>query len=246
MDARAGGRAAKGPQNLKQEVAKFLRDEIFSGALTPGARIDQDALAESIGVSRLPVREALITLEMEGMVTNVPRRGSFVAPLAPDDIRDHFEMYGVLSGVAAARAAASPSDSLIDELAATSDLMRRGTDPVELDTLNFRFHRLLNRAGGSRRLLSVLRLLSDNMPTHFFTSNNEWEFRERTFDEHDRIVDAVRNRDSSAVAAAVVEHFRHVGEQAVRSLTAVGFWNEPIGNRGNGASDKTALDVDII
>jgi DNA-binding GntR family transcriptional regulator len=213
-------------QNLKQEVATHLRDEIFSGALKPGVRIDQDGLAAAVGVSRLPVREALIQLEGEGMVVNVPRRGAFVAPLEPEDIEDHFEMYGVLSGVAAARAASLGSAQLVADITEVSASMRRATDPDAHDRLNFTFHQLINKAGGSRRLISVLRTLSDNMPSHFFTSNNEWEFRERAFAEHDVIIEAIKAEDSDGAAKAVAVHFKHVGEQAVRSLRSTGFWSD--------------------
>src|SRR5690606_9987065 len=93
--------------NLKDEVARYVRDLILSGAVHAGQRIDQDEIAEQVGVSRLPVREALIILEAEGLIVNVARRGSFVAPLSPDDFFDHFEMYGLLAGIAAGRAARS-------------------------------------------------------------------------------------------------------------------------------------------
>jgi len=212
-------------QNLKQDVARYLRDQIFSGVLKPGERIDQDGLAEAVGVSRLPVREALIKLEAEGMVVNLPRRGAFVAQLAPEDITDHFEMYGVLSGVAAARAASLGSTQLVDDITEISSRMRNATDPDAHDQLNFRFHQLINKAGASGRLVSVLRILSDNMPSHFFTSNNEWAFRERAFAEHDQIVAAIRAGDSAGAASAVANHFRHVGEQAEHSLRAAGFWD---------------------
>lgn len=213
-------------QNLKQDVATYLRDQIFSGVLKPGERIDQDALAEAVGVSRLPVREALIKLEAEGMVVNIARRGAFVALLEPEDITDHFEMYGVLSGVAAARAASLRPPQLIDDITEVSSRMRKATDPDEHDRLNFTFHQLINKAGGSRRLISVLRILSDNMPSHFFSSNNEWDFRERAFAEHDQIVAAIRTGDEAGAASAVATPFRHTGDQAVRSLRATGFWDE--------------------
>lgn len=217
-------RPPRSRQNLKQEAAKYIRDLIFSGEVRPGQRLDQDALADALGVSRLPIREALITLEAEGMVQNVARRGSFVAKLEPEDILDHFEMYGVLSGIAAARVASKPNAELVRQLAEISSAMRSTQDPSEHDRLNFSFHQAINKAGGSRRLISVLRILSDNMPSHFFESNTEWEFRERAFAEHDAIVEAMAAGEARKVSALVAEHFHHTGEQAVRMLTAAGFW----------------------
>lgn len=216
----------RGRVTLKQEAARYIRDLIFSGQVHPGERLDQDKLAEALGVSRLPIREALITLEAEGMVHNIARRGSFVAELEAKDIIDHFTMYGLISGVAAARIASEPDPEVVEELTKTAAAMRESTDPHEHDSLNYRFHQLINRAGGSRRLISVLRMLSDNMPSQFFTTNNEWEFREQAFKEHDQIVEAIRSGDSRAAAEAVAEHFKHTGEQAVRMLDSVGFWKK--------------------
>jgi DNA-binding GntR family transcriptional regulator len=80
------------PKNLKHAVASLIRERIFSGGLRPGSRVDQDALAEAFGVSTMPVREALISLEAEALVVNVPRRGSYVADLTRDDVRDHYRI----------------------------------------------------------------------------------------------------------------------------------------------------------
>ncbi len=213
--------------NLKQEVAQHVRDLILSGSLRPGQRLEQDGIAAELGVSRLPVREALIMLEAEGLVENIARRGSFVASLEPEDISDHFEMYGLLSGLAAARAAAAHSPVLLERLGEITRDMRAATDPVEHDRLNYAFHQAINKAGGSRRLISVLRVLSKNMPTNFFGHNTEWEFKEQAFDEHDLILEALRSGDGGAAAKALAVHFGHTGDQAVRMLRAVGFWDSP-------------------
>jgi len=214
-------------QSLKQVAAHYIRDLIFSGELHAGERIDQDKIAEALDVSRLPIREALITLESEGMVKMRARRGAFVASLEPEDILDHFLMYGLLNGLAAQRIAESDRAGVVDQLADLSQQMRDTNEPGEHDRLNFEFHRVINRAGGSRRLVSVLRILSNSMPSHFFESNSEWGFRDQTFDEHDDIVDLIRKGDGPGAAAALTKHFEHTGEQAVRTLQSVGFWSTP-------------------
>lgn len=211
--------------NLNQEVAQHIRDLILSGEARPGTKIDQDQVAENLGVSRLPVREALITLEAEGVIANVPRRGSYVAQLEPDDFKDHYEMFGHLSGMAAARAATIKDPSLIAKLRAINADMRKSTIPADRDALNVEFHRLINKAGSSRRLRSVLRILSNSMPTSFFAQQPEWEWKKDTLDEHDAIVDAIEAGDSAAADNAVAVHFHNTGEQAVRMLQDSGFWN---------------------
>lgn len=213
-------------QSLKQEAANYIRDLIFSGEMHAGQRIDQDGIADALDVSRIPIREALITLEAEGMVNNIARRGAFVARLEPEDIVDHFLIYGLLSGIAAQRVAERGVPGIVDRLAEISKQMRATPNPAEHDRLNFSFHQTINRAGGSRRLISVLRILANNMPSHFFETNPEWEFREQTFDEHDQIVALIRDGSGDSVARALAQHFIHTGEQAIRTLEAMGFWDD--------------------
>lgn len=212
--------------NLKQEAAQYVRDMIFSASVRPRERLDQDRIAEDLGISRLPVREALITLEAEGLVESVARRGSFVAALSPQDIMDHYEMYGLLSGMAAARAADSAPSAAVDAIADAAARMRITTEPREHDALNYDFHQAINKAGSSGRLRAVLRTLSRSMPSHFFEHNLEWEWQERALSEHDLIVAALRAGDGKAASEAVAQHFRHTGAQAVRMMEAAGFWSE--------------------
>jgi DNA-binding GntR family transcriptional regulator len=217
-------RARRRRLSLKQEAANYIRDLIFSGGVRAGERLDQDGIAAALDVSRLPIREALITLEAEGMVTNVVRRGAFVAALEPEDILDHFRMYGLLSGIAAERVAQQQPAGVVQQLTDLMQEMRASSEPAQHDELNFRFHQTINRAGGSRRLISVLRILANNMPSNFFASSTEWEFREQTFAEHEQIVTHIRLGEGKAAAEGLAEHFVHTGEQAVRHLEAVGFW----------------------
>jgi hypothetical protein len=87
-------------RNLREDVADRLRNDILTGRLTPGKRIDQDQLAAELGVSQLPVREALIQLDQEGLVETIARRGSYVPQLTPEDIADQYRIFGLVSGLA--------------------------------------------------------------------------------------------------------------------------------------------------
>jgi DNA-binding GntR family transcriptional regulator len=214
--------------NLKQEAAQLIRDLILSGQLRPGQKIDQDAIALQLGTSRLPVRESLITLETEGLIENVPRRGAFVAALSRGDISDHYEMYGLLSGMAAERAANALDEDAFQRLSNAIDQMRETNDARERDSLNYTFHREINRAGSSRRLAAVLRTLSLTMPVHFFEYHEAWE--PHAEEEHRQILAALRERDGVAAAKAVSSHFRNIGEQAAAALEARGFWSGDLPN----------------
>ena len=141
--------------NLADEVATHIRTAILAGRLRSGERIDQDAIADELGVSRLPVREALIALDKEGLVNTIPRKGSYVARIDREDIADHYEIFGQVAGLAAARAVARLDDAGLAALQELDAAMRRSDNLVEQQRLNHEFHRQINRAAGSQRLASV-------------------------------------------------------------------------------------------
>lgn len=208
--------------NLKAAVALHIRELIFSGQLRPGSKVDQDELARQLGVSKLPVREALITLESEALVHNFPRRGAFVAPLDRTDVRDHYNIFGMVSGLAAERAATALTDEQVDELGELQQRLEASTSPEEQERLNFTFHRLINRAGSGERLRSVLLLLGQSLPTRFFLNFPGWS--EIAHPDHQDILEALRRRDPDAARRAVEHHLRDSADYAVRILEDRGFW----------------------
>ncbi len=210
--------------NLKQMVASGLREVIFSGDLRPGSKIDQDELAQKFGVSKLPVREALITLESEGLVDNLPRRGSFVAPLSREDITDHYDVFGVIAGMAAVRACAVLSEEDLDSLEGLVQKMERSSSTAEQEELNFNFHRMINRAGASRRMRSVLLLLVNSIPTRYFELVTGWA--DTAHEHHRQIIDAFRRGDAEGARQVVERHLRESANFAVLILEERGFWQD--------------------
>ena len=218
----ANGRVPR--TNLKDSVAAFIREQIFSGELRPGTKVDQERIAATLGVSKLPVREALISLESEALVRNLPRRGALIAPLTPDDVRDHYRIYGLLSGIAAERAAERLTEEELDELDLLLTRMdAEGLPSDDLETLNFAFHRTINRAGGSNRLGAVLRSLADSIPTRFYEFTTGWS--ELAAEHHRSILAALRARDAQEASAAMADHLTSGGDYAVRLLAESGFWD---------------------
>jgi DNA-binding GntR family transcriptional regulator len=209
-------------RNLKDHIVDHIRNLILTGIFRPGDRIPQDEIAESLAVSRLPVREALIALEAEGLISTQPRRGSFVAMLEPLDVIDHFAMVGLISGVAVARAAGVLTAPQLDELERLCDAMEQATDAEQQAELNNLFHEGINRAGSSRRLRSVLRGLSRSIPSKFFEMPTDWTTW--AAQDHRAILDALRRGDGEEAARLTQEHLRHGGEAAVEGLYATGFW----------------------
>ena len=124
-----GGREAKLVRTPSGEhIASYIRRLIFEGELRPGMRVPQDAIAQELGVSRIPVREALIVLEREGWVTNEMHRGAFINTLDEPTVHDHYELFGLIYGFAAKRALARAADDLPEQLGAIQVQFAQGHD----------------------------------------------------------------------------------------------------------------------
>lgn len=210
--------------NLKDLVVGYIREQILSGQLKPSLKIDQDVIAETCGVSRLPVREALIQLAEEGLVFLIPRRGAFVASLQPEDFQDHYRIYGLVSGIAAERAASRLSAHDLRDLREIRDAMRATNDAGRLESLNIAFHRIINRAGASGRLMSVLRSLANSLPSEFYAHSEGWADLART--HHEEILEALESGDSERARDATVQHLELGGNFAVQNLRRRGFWSD--------------------
>jgi DNA-binding GntR family transcriptional regulator len=191
--------------------------------LKPGSKIRQDELAERLGVSKLPVREALIALEAEGLVQNFARRGAFVAPLTPDDVREQFAIYGTLSGLAAERAAQQMTETDFAALDALLTEMASATPAIDRwQKLNNEFHRRINDAGASHRLSVMLGHAGLAIPVDIHGRNDmpAW-----TNTDHAEILGYLRAGDSAAVSHAMRVHLDRGADEAIAGLTAAGFWN---------------------
>lgn len=224
MSGPAGAVAGRGgPANLKGLAAQEIRRRIFSGRLRPGTKIDQDALARELGISRLPVREALITLDHEGVVEHVARRGAYVARLTREDIRDHYRVFGLVSGLAAERAAKNIGPASLQALVDIADRMDSTVDRAEQERLNFEFHRRINYASDSRRLISILGTLARTVSHGFYEAHEGWPGKAQ--EDHRQILTALTARAGSRVRRAVEKHFADAAERAVALLEAQGFWD---------------------
>jgi len=210
--------------NLKTLAAQEIRRRIFAGELRPGTKIDQDAVAGELGISKLPVREALITLDHEGVVEHIARRGAFVAELTRDDIRDQYRVFGLVSGLAAERAAKSLSPESLQGLADLADRAESCADPAEQERLNFDFHRRINHGSDARRLISILRTLGKTVSHGFYEAHEDWPAK--ACEDHRRIVEALLARSGDRARTAVERHFADGAERAVALLEAQGFWDD--------------------
>jgi DNA-binding GntR family transcriptional regulator len=163
--------AATSRMSRGEEAARYIRGLIFDGELLPGSRVPQDDIARVLGVSRIPVREALIALEREGWVTIELNRGAFVNALDAQALLDHYELYGMIFGFVARRALDRAEsgelvrvlDQIVRDLGATDD-------PDEILQLTIAYQRTLVDSARSPRVRPMIRALNQLVPGDFFST----------------------------------------------------------------------------
>ncbi|MBL7492637.1 GntR family transcriptional regulator [Frankia sp. AgB1.9] len=203
-------------------VVDYILEQIFEGHLKSGDRIDLDQVCRDLDVSRLPVREAIVMLERDGIVTSTYHRGVFVEPFDAKSVIDDFEIIGLLSGVAVRRLADEQDQGVIAELEGLVDQLR-AAPPGDRDRTIELVRTILtteHRAGGSRRLRAELRAFTGYLPLVFRISTNR--SHDETVEAHARVVRAVAAGDGEKAARYRVDDFRDAGQKVVQELARRG------------------------
>ncbi len=210
-----GGREAKIVRTPSGEhIASHIRRLIFEGELRPGMRVPQDAIAQELGVSRIPVREALIVLEREGWVTNEMHRGAFINTLDEPTVHDHYELFGLIYGFAAKRALARAADDLPEQLGAIQAQFAQATTAEEHYDLSIAFHGLIVKGAASPRINVALRAMSALVPGNFFEEVPEAvEVESRGLAA---IARAMKQGDGDKASAEYVKMMRNVGNKVAQ------------------------------
>lgn len=204
-----------------QQVADYIRRQIFEGKLRVGERVPQDEIAAELGVSRVPVREAVIALDREGWVMIQPHRGAFVVGLDENSTRDHYELLGRVYGYGAHRTAERATPEQIAALAATARKLQAATDPHEFTQLNMEFLRRLVGMAASRRVSATVRLMAVSIvPGDFFA---EVPDAIRIHKRHLRvIVKALKAGDGETAEREIISMLRQESDLVVALLTERG------------------------
>ena len=203
-------------------VAVHIRSLIFNGELRQGDRVGQDDIAKQLGVSRIPVREAIIALDREGWLTITPHRGAFVHGLDADSLRDHYELLGLVYGLAARRAVERATTDALDDLRRAQQHLAASTTVDEIHAANDVFLRTLLMTARAPRLGPVMRNMSTVVPGNFFElvpgSGPVQQRGARA------IVDAIVAADPDRAAEACVCLLRDQGELVIKLLASRGMF----------------------
>lgn len=154
-------------RTIPDVVAEHIRRMIFDGELTAGQRIPREQIAENLGISVTPVREALTMLEHNGLVTIEAHRGAYVRTLEREFVSDHYSVVGLLIGLSAERVALAQQRQTIERLRRLTEECAAEFAGARVAEIAFDYHYTLNHAVPARQLRNMLRTVSPLIPSNF-------------------------------------------------------------------------------
>lgn len=197
---------------LRDIVFNTLREAILKGDFAPGERLMEKQLAERMGVSRTPIREAIRKLELEGLVIMVPRKGAEVASITNKDIIDVLEVRATLEALAVKLACKKMSDEELDELVSVNEEFRIAATKKDVETIinkDVEFHDIIFHSSDNEKLIQII----NNLREQIYRFRVEYIYKMENYDqlvaEHDEIVNAMKERrglDASSIALRHIEN----------------------------------------
>lgn len=207
---------------LRDVVFQTLRKAILKGELKPGERLMEIQLANKLGVSRTPVREAIRKLELEGLVLMMPRRGAVVAEITVQDLEDVLEVRTALEALAVRKACLLITDEELRNLKKAANEFKRCLEEenvlacVEADIA---FHEIIYGAAHNLRLQQMLQHLREQMYRYRLEYLKDRRTYRQLAEEHDAIRRALKKHDVAKAAGAMRDHIVNQKDFMVESLT---------------------------
>lgn len=201
---------------LASRISRVLAERIISGALSPGARLRQDHVAEEFGASHVPVREAFRRLEAQGLAVSEPRRGVRVASFDLGEVREVAEMRAALEVLALRHAVQNLTPAVLDRAEAATAAADGASDVRSWEEANRAFHRLILEPCAMPRLLASIDDLHAASARFLFSAwRSSWQ--PRTDHDHRAILAALRGGNGDEAAAILGRHVQWIGRTPVRN-----------------------------
>jgi len=217
-------------EQLRKAVVSVIREQILTRRARPGDVLRLTPIAEEVGTSITPVREALLLLAQDGWVVHEPNRGFRVMPTTREDLVDIYTMWAYAEGELTARAAtaATPSDvRILRELDARLHALGPAGDGDEALRLNSLLHGEIHRIADAPRLShfrdAAARLVPYEFPASFSAVPGWWDFNRTA---HSSMVESIETKDVEWARLTGQRHFRRTGEMLVAWLEEIGFWDD--------------------
>lgn len=197
---------------LRDVVFNTLREAILKGDFAPGERLMEKQLAEKMGVSRTPIREAIRKLELEGLVIMVPRKGAEVASITSKDISDVLEVRATLEALAVKLACKKMSESELEELQQVNDDFKTAAQEKNVSVLiekDVEFHDIIFHSSDNDKLISII----NNLREQIYRFRVEYIYKMKDYTElvkeHDEIVKAMLERKGKDASDIAHEHIKN-------------------------------------
>ena len=188
---------------LRDVVFKTLRQAILKGDMVPGERLMEIQLAKKLGVSRTPIREAIRKLELEGLVTMVPRKGAEVAGITEKNLRDVLEVRRALEELAIELACERIHEDMVTELVKDATA---GSDAIKIARMDEKFHDIIFQATENDKLVQMLNNLREQMYRYRLEYIKDEKTRQTLLAEHEEIINAIQSRQVSQAKSAIRSH----------------------------------------
>ena len=154
----------------KDLVVSHVVNLVLTGKLRSGDRVDRNEIAQELGLSRVPIQEAVVQLEHDGILSTPYHRGAYVERFDESVVREHHELYGMLSGLASARAAVDGLPRILDQLTVMIAAMRGSRDARNFQETAWQFRRVINEEYAGPRLQAAIRASQTFIPRAFWLS----------------------------------------------------------------------------
>jgi DNA-binding GntR family transcriptional regulator len=199
-------------------VADAIRASILRGTFRPGDRLDQQEIADELTVSRIPVREALRTLDAEGLITIIPNKGAIVTERTCDELAELYFIRQVMEGAAAERAVVRIDDRTLKLLSDIIDRANQTDDFEELLILNNDFHIVTYQSYPQPHLVNYIQQLRNMVAPYNRLYLDTAGNRESAWNDHRKIYEALLNRDGAGAKAHTHRHLERVLESILDEL----------------------------
>jgi DNA-binding GntR family transcriptional regulator len=187
----------------KDLVVSHVVNLVLTGKLRSGDRIDRNEIAQELGLSRVPIQEAVVQLEHDGIVSTQYHRGAYVERFDESVVREHHELYGLLSGIASARAAVDGQPRILDQLTVLIESLRSSKESRSFQETASQFRRVINDQYAGPRLQAAIRASQTFIPRGFWAAylNNHDDM----LPFYEAETAAIHRRDPDGARAACAE-----------------------------------------
>ncbi|MCM1089610.1 MAG: GntR family transcriptional regulator [Butyrivibrio sp.] len=206
---------------LRDVVFNTLRQAILTGELKPGERLMEIHLANRLGVSRTPIREAIRKLELEGLVTMIPRRGAEVAQITEKSMSDVLEVRRAMDALCVELACERITEeelAQLKEACGTFEQVVRTKDVKQIAQADVELHDIILQATGNQRLIQLVNNLSEQMYRYRFEYIKDFSQHERLVEEHRIIYESLVSRDKERACEAAKVHIDNQKKAIIRQI----------------------------